>query len=322
MGVGVGAGGGAGGDASGVPPRVRVISDNDYSGDPDGLVQLAQHALSESVELALVVGSRLRPGDPFDPSDRTADNAAAAAREVLALCGRPDVPVVAGSNTPDAGVSEAARAIVAEALRDDPRPLYLCAGAGLTEVAAALRLEPSIAARMTLVWIGGPEHPGLAVPPPGAMPIEYNLLIDVPAAAEVFASALPIEQFPRDAYRQPLASVAELRVRMRTAGELGRHLFDALDGVFRMGAAHGLSFGETYALGDSPLVLATALLSAFEPDASSSRTTRVPRPSITPDGQYGPRAGDGPDVRVYTHLDTRLLLEDLYAKLALRAQDA
>ncbi|AZZ54322.1 twin-arginine translocation pathway signal protein [Rathayibacter festucae DSM 15932] len=316
-------GAGAGGVASGVPPRVRVISDNDYSGDPDGLVQLAQHALSESVELALVVGSRLRPGDPFDPSNRTADNAATAAREVLAHCGRPDVPVVAGSNTADGSVvSEAARAIVAEALRDDPRPLYLCAGAGLTEVAAALRLEPSIASRMTLVWIGGPEHPGLAVPPPGAMPIEYNLLIDVPAAAEVFASALPIEQFPRDAYRQPLASVAELRVRMRTAGELGRHLFDALDGVFRMGVAHGLSFGETYALGDSPLVLATALLSAFEPDASSSRTARVPRPSITPDGQYGPRAGDGPDLRVYTHVDTRLLLEDLYAKLALRAADA
>lgn len=316
--------GGGGGDAvvGAVPPRVRVISDNDYSGDPDGLVQLAQHALSQSVELALVVGSRLRPGDPFDASDRTADNAAAAAREVLALCGRRDVPVVAGSNAPDAGVSAAARAIVAEALRDDPRPLYLCAGAGLTEVAAALRLEPSIASRMTLVWIGGPEHPGLAVPPPGAMPIEYNLLIDVPAAAEVFASALPIEQFPRDAYRQPLASVAELRVRMRTAGELGRHLYDALDGVFRMGAAHGLSLGETYALGDSPLVLATALLSAFEPDASSSRTARVPRPSITPDGQYGPRAGDGPDLRVYTHVDTRLLLEDLYAKLALRALEA
>lgn len=306
----------------GPAPRVRVISDNDYSGDPDGLVQLAQHALSPSVELPLVIGSHLRPGDPFDPSGRSAVNAAAAAREVLALCGRSDVPVLAGSevavDADDFSPSDAARAIVAEALRDDPRPLYLCAGAGLTEVAAALRLEPSIAARMTLVWIGGPEHPGLATPPPGAMPIEYNLLIDVPAAAEVFASALPIEQFARDAYRQVLASVAELQVRMRTAGPLGRHLFDALDGVFRMGAAHGLSFGETYALGDSPLVLATALLSAFEPDASSSRTALVPRPGISPDGQYVAGTG-GPDVRVYTHVDTRLLLEDLYAKLALRA---
>ncbi|WKK70566.1 nucleoside hydrolase [Rathayibacter oskolensis] len=310
---------------SGVPPRVRVISDNDYSGDPDGLVQLAQHALSPSVELALVIGSHLRPDDPFDPSDRSADNAAEAARAVLALCGRSEVPVVAGSNValgPPSGpgasseASPAARAIVAEALREDPRPLFLCAGAGLTEVAAALRLEPAIASRMTLVWIGGPEHPGLASPPPGAMPIEYNLLIDVPAAAEVFASELPIEQFARDSYRQVLASTAELRVRMHGAGALGRHLFDALDAVSAMGAAHGLSFGETYALGDSPLVLATALLSAFEPDTSSSRSVRVPRPGLSGEGQYVAGTG-GPDVRVYTAVDTRLLLEDLYAKLAL-----
>jgi purine nucleosidase len=32
-------------------PRMRVVSDNDYSGDPDGLVQLAHHALSTSVDL-------------------------------------------------------------------------------------------------------------------------------------------------------------------------------------------------------------------------------------------------------------------------------
>ncbi|MWV48922.1 nucleoside hydrolase [Rathayibacter sp. VKM Ac-2803] len=304
-----------------MPPRVRVISDNDYSGDPDGLVQLAQHALSPSVELSLVIGSHLRPDDPFDPSGRSADNAASAARTVLALCGRSEVPVIAGSNTAATEPSAAAHAIVAEALREDPRPLYLCAGAGLTEVAAALRLEPAIASRMTLVWIGGPEHPSLASPPPGAMPIEYNLLIDVPAAAEVFASELPIEQFARDSYRQVLASTAELRVRMRGAGALGRHLFDALGAVSVMGAAHGLSFGETYALGDSPLVLATALLSAFEPDTSSSRSVRVPRPGISTGGQYVPGNG-GPDVRVYTAVDTRLLLEDLYAKLALAGLDA
>lgn len=310
--------------AGAVPARVRVISDNDYSGDPDGLVQLAQHALSPSVELVLVVGSHLRPGDPFDPSDRTAENAAEAARTVLALCGRSEVPVIAGSNAAlgsDPEPSAAARAIVAEALREDPRPLYLCAGAGLTEVAAALRLEPAIASRTTLVWIGGPEHPGLAEAPPGAMPIEYNLLIDVAAAAEVFASELPIEQFARDSYRQVLASVAELRVRMHGAGELGRHLFDALDSVFRMGAAHGMSFGETYALGDSPLVLSTALLSAFEPDTSSSRSVRVPRPGVSAEGQYVAGNG-GPDVRVYTAVDTRLLLEDLYAKLALAGLEA
>ena len=40
-------------------PRIRVVVDNDFSGDPDGLVQLAHHALSPSVDLRLVDDSLL-----------------------------------------------------------------------------------------------------------------------------------------------------------------------------------------------------------------------------------------------------------------------
>jgi len=302
---------------------MRIVVDNDFSGDPDGLVQLAHHALSPSVDLRLVIGSHLGPDDPFDPTGTTADNAAAVAREILALAGRDDVPVRAGSNaaladrtTPVA--SPAARALVAEAMRDDvDTPLYVCAGAGLTEIASAWLIEPRIAERLTLVWIGGPEHPDLAVPPPGAMPIEYNLLIDVRAASVVFGdSSIPIWQVPRDAYRQTLASFAELRLRMAGQGPLGERLFAALDGVRTMAGEHG-ELGETYALGDSPLVLLTALQSAFEPDPSSSRYVVRETPGIGDDGQYRPSPGARP-LRVYTHTDNRLMLEDLYAKLALR----
>ena len=41
-------------------PRLRVITDNDYSGDPDGLVQLAHLLLSPSVDVRAVLGSHLR----------------------------------------------------------------------------------------------------------------------------------------------------------------------------------------------------------------------------------------------------------------------
>src|SRR3954465_8130226 len=230
--------------------RIRVVVDNDFSGDPDGLVQLAPPALSPAVERELVIGSHLRPGDPFDPSDTTADNAAALAREVLALAGRDDVPVLAGSNVglTDRGPpirAAAAEALVAEAMRTDVEtPLYVCAGAGLTELASAWLIEPRIAERLTLVWIGGPEHPDLAAPPPDAMPIEYNLLIDVLAASVVFGdSSIPIWQVPRDAYRQTLASFAELRVRMAGQGPLGAYLFRALDGVRSAAAEHGYHLG-------------------------------------------------------------------------------
>ena len=38
-----------------VKPRPRVICDNDLGGDPDGLVQLAHHLLSPSVDLCAVL---------------------------------------------------------------------------------------------------------------------------------------------------------------------------------------------------------------------------------------------------------------------------
>jgi purine nucleosidase len=303
-------------------PRIRVISDNDYSGDPDGLAQLAHHALSPSIDLRLVVGSHLRVGDPFDPSGRSAENAAAIAREILEFSGRDDVAVIAGSNVDiisSSGPSAAARAIVAEAMRDDTdAPLFLCCGAGLTEIAAALRLEPGIATRLTLIWIGGAEHAGIAAPPPGAMPIEYNLLIDVPAAGEVFDSAVPIWQVPRDAYRLTLASFTELRYRMANAGPLGARLFEPLERVLELVETHGGSIGETYVMGDSPLVLLTALQSSFEADPSSSASVTVPTPGIDAAGQYVPRP-EGRPLRVFTSLDTRLMFEDLFLKLAVHA---
>lgn len=306
--------------------RMRVISDNDYSGDPDGLVQLAHHALSTSVELVTVIGSHLAVGDPFDPSGRSAQNAAAAARTVLDLAGRPEVRVVAGSEVAlvDASTphrSPGAQAIVDAAMADSDLPLYVVCGAGLTELASAYLLEPRIAQRLTAVWIGGPEHPGLAVAPPradGPELSEYNERIDITAAQVVFDAPIPLWQVPRDAYRQTLMSFAELDLLVRPAGPLGAHLVAALDRVRELAGGAGFDIGETYILGDSPLVLLTALQSAFEPDPSSSRYATVPAPRIADDGSYVPRP-DGRPIRVYTHLDLRLMFGDLVARLALHA---
>lgn len=310
-----------------VPARARVIIDNDFSGDPDGLVQLAHHLLSPSVEIRAVIGSHLRAGDGFDPSDVTADNAAAAAQRVVDLAGLAGtVPVVAGSNTALADrttpiASAATAAIIAEALRDDTDlPLYLACGAGLTEVASAWLLEPRIAERLTVVWIGGPEHEGLAVPPPGSTGPEYNLAIDVVAGQVVFGdSGIPIWQVPRDAYRQTLMSTAELLTRVRGAGPLGDHLEAAVSRVTAMVEQYGMHVGETYIMGDSPLVLLTALQSAFEADPSSSAYVTRPTPGFDDDGSYVDVPGARP-LRVYTRLDTRLMFEDFYAKLAMLAR--
>src|SRR5262245_37346690 len=125
--------------------RARVITDNDYGGDPDGLFELAHLMLSHSVDVSAVIGSRARPDDGWDAS---LDRSVGAARAIVELTGRAaDVEVFAGSDRSlidhsTAAVSPAVDVIIAEALRDDTDlPLYVTCGAALTQIASAWLTE-------------------------------------------------------------------------------------------------------------------------------------------------------------------------------------
>ena len=96
---------------------------------------------------------------------------------------------------------------------------------------------------------------------------------------------------------------------------LGRRLAESIDGLVAMAEGAGLRVGETYCLGDQPLVLLTALHSSFEADPSSSDFVTVPTPRMSAEGWYEARP-DGRPMRVYSRLDTRLMFEDMFLKLA------
>ena len=305
--------------------RARVIIDNDFSGDPDGLFALAQHVLSRSVEIPLIVGSHLHLHDPWDPAATQASNAAAAAEELLRQMNRRGYRIIAGAEAAmesRAGwrPSPATAAIVREALREDTAlPLFYAAGAGLTELALAWLAQPRIGRRLKLVWIGGGEHAGLADPPPGGSDPEYNLSIDLAAAQVVFnESDIEIWQVPRDAYRQMLMSYAEIDALGR-AGPAGRYLAGKIEALLarleRARPGRRPTLGETYILGDSPLVTLTALQSSFQSDPSSSSYVVKPTPILNPAGQYQPTP-EGRPMRVYTRIDTRLTFADMVAKLS------
>ncbi len=298
--------------------RIRVIVDNDWGGDPDGLFLLAHLLLSPSADVRGIVASQ-HHATGFYGHPGTPEHAHEQASALLRLAAPDLAPrLVLGSATGLADLktpadSAAARLIVQEALRDDTKaPLYVLCGGGLTTIASAYLLESRIASRLRLVWIGGPEHPGLASPPPGAGKVEYNLSIDRLAARVVFnVSAIPLWQIPRDAYRQALVSTAELSARIDARAPLGGFLLGRLDDLLQR--AQG-SLGEAYVLGDNPLVLLTALQSSWERDPSSSRYVERPAPLINDAGVYEQNPAGRP-IRVYTTLDTRLLFEDLYAKI-------
>jgi len=309
-----------------IQPRMRVIIDNDFSGDPDDLFALVHHVLSPSIEIPLIIGSHLSVGDEWDPSNVQATNARARAEETLRIMGLEHIfRVIEGSNcgldhrrTPKP--SAAAEGILAEAMRDDLRHLYLVCGAGLTDLASAYLMKPEIAKRLVVIWIGGPEYPDMAPTPPDVEKYEYNQRIDPLAVQVVFnESDLQLWQVPRSSYRDCLISYAEILTKVKPMGAIGRFLYDSIVNIYKWRNNSPPGLGETYILGDQPLVTLTALQASFHPEPSSSTFVSRPAPTINENGSYEDNP-KGRHIRVYTHTDVRLTFEDFFDKLALFAK--
>jgi hypothetical protein len=184
----------------------RVILDNDFAGDPDGLFQLAHHVLSRSVSIPLIIGSHLPAG--FS-NGHEAQDLADRALELLKVMGLDKVHhPVAGSETPITSrqvwrPSKATDAIIHEAMRDDTtEPLIYAAGAGLTELALAWLREPRIGKRIKLIWIGGksPQDLGNPGPEPTSQSSIFQSILWRPRSS----STNPISRFGRYHHR-PIA---------------------------------------------------------------------------------------------------------------------
>ncbi|HEX7853507.1 MAG TPA: nucleoside hydrolase [Sphingobium sp.] len=197
-------------------------------------------------------------------------------------------------------------------------PLYVTVGGGLTEVASALILEPRIADRFTLVWIGGDALPGGGTG-------ETNFNIDPLAAQYLFnETSVPIWQVPRAVYATCMVSATELQAFVAPYGAIGEWLQEKLFAMTRK-FGNKLNTGETWTLGDSPLVLLTALTdwppSTFRSPLRFERTgsslfDEVTAPHLNADGTFTSRT-EGRKIRVYRNVDSRLMLGDFFAKIKL-----
>ena len=182
-------------------------------------------------------------------------------------------------------------------------------------------LAPEIASRFTLVWIGGSPHP--------AGGGEYNLTIDPLAAQHVFNETLvPLWQVTSAAYGMCTVSASELQAWVAPCGAIGAWLYGKLLETGTAMSKFKLNTGETYSLGDSPLVLLTAL-DDWVPSGSgksfryertaSSPYDLVTAPRLLANGKYEPRT-EGRQIRVYERVDTRMMFGDFFAKLRLNAE--
>lgn len=199
-------------------------------------------------------------------------------------------------------MSEGAQFIIEEAMKDDDKPLFAVFLGTLTDLASAYIAEPRIAERLNVVWIGG-----------GVWPIgcpEFNLMQDINAANVVFASDLPLWQVPINAYLQVQVTFAELQLKVRPYGKIGKYLFEQLN-QFNYNYAKYLPHlqGDTWVLGDQPTV--SVLL-----DANHNNYEWHPAPLFSDDMLYIHQQKNRP-IRVYKYIDRHMTLEDFFAKLAI-----
>ena len=133
--------------------RYSVIIDNDFCGDPDGLFQLVHHVLSTSCDIKGIIGAH-HNGFSFFRDLQGKDDAEKSVNKVneaLELMGlKEQLKVVPGAaekmtDPKQPIVSEGARLIVEEALKATPeKPLYVCVGGPLTDIASAWLMNPEI----------------------------------------------------------------------------------------------------------------------------------------------------------------------------------
>lgn len=279
--------------------RIRVIVDTDAACEADDQFAIVHALLTPRFIVKGIIAEQFASEGGQSSVDRSYDEI----QKLLKLMNIDGITVAKGCRKSleselDAPDSEGVQLIIDEALREDDKPLFvLCQGA-ITNVAAALNRCPEIAYRMTVIWIGGGFYPD------GGW--EFNLLNDYHAANVVFKSAVTLWQVPMDCYTTMRVGYAELQHKVMPCGEIGKYLFRQM---VELGLQMDWVAGEGWSLGDSPAV-GIALYH------DCGRYEMRPAPIVNEKGNYI-GAVDRHIIRVYHEIDSRYILEDLFAKLAL-----
>ena len=287
--------------------QIRVIISSDVANEADDQYAIVHQLLTPMFDVRGVIAAHFESKAPG--TETTMERSYRELQKLMQSIGIDDVPALRGCTAPlkndsDAPSCEGVEFLIREALRDDPRPLYVTAQGALTDVAAALNRCPEIGEKMTVVWIGG-------FPYPDGGP-EFNLMQDVAAGRALMASGAAVWQLPVNVYSTMEVSLAELAARVRPCGAVGKYLYEEME-AYNLAFdedAPGLRNGENWCLGDSPVV--GALLGCGW--RGNFHTRRAPL--IADDMRYLPNP-EGKEIRVYDYVDVRFILEDMYAKLKL-----
>ncbi|MCI9442029.1 MAG: nucleoside hydrolase [Ruminococcus sp.] len=291
--------------------KIRVIIDTDAKAEADDQFAIVHALLTPKFLVKGIVTAHFYNAftgeNPFNDTMERSDKEAKYLVELLNL--ENDIPVFRGAKsallnkeTPQTG--EGIHFIIEEALRDDIHPLFIVVQGTLTNVASALLQNPAIAQKMTVVWIGG-------APYSAGGGYEFNLTVDLLAANIVFSSKVPMWQIPLNAYTSIKIGFAELYLKVRPWGEIGQYLYQQMiDYNNQRTDLPDWPAGESWSLGDSPVI--AVLLDEHKCCYEEREAPQVDLYTANYIFYTGNRK-----IRVYHTIDSRFLLEDLFAKLQL-----
>ncbi|MCR4641278.1 MAG: nucleoside hydrolase [Lachnospiraceae bacterium] len=282
--------------------KIRVIIDTDAACEADDPFAIVQALLSPKLIVKGIAAEHFVQEGSMEKSYEEI-------RTILDAMGL-DYPVLKGQEGPlsqDASLSEASDFIVREAMREDEKPLFILCQGAISNVAMAVKSEPKIRERMTVIWIG--TH-GKA---PNAAPFrEFNAGNDIEAANLALESAVNLWLVPSYVYTTINIGIAEIKRRIAPCGKIGQHLYDNLM-EYNHSEGAGWTQGESWSLGDSP-----AIALALNPGCGRFET--APAPHVEEDTSSSEKA-DNPQIRIYKDVDSRYILEDLIAKLELFTEE-
>lgn len=294
--------------------RIRVLLDTDANNELDD-----QHAIAYL----------LFSGDRFDVDGITVnrtkggggiDEQLAEAQRVVRLSGLAgQVPVLKGADgsftdiAPQVGAAtfdgrEAVRFIIERAHAAGSRLVLIPVGK-LTNIALALKRDPSIARKVRVVWLGS------NYPDPG----EYNQENDEPALQYVLDTDVPFE-IALVRYGTPSGTDAvrvsrdEIRRRMGGKGPrvaeavVGRH-----GGEFRTFGDYSIDLFEHIELHGTPpsRALYDMAAVAIVKNPSWARSRRIPAPRLV-DGRWVERPDNPRAITLWEHFDRERILADFF----------
>lgn len=293
--------------------KIRVIIDTDTNCECDDQYAIVHAMLTPKFDVKAIIAEHYGTMRESDSMNKSYEEI----HKVLTLMNLSDfVPVFKGSidkltdeNTPR--ISEGAEFIVKEAISDDSRQLFVVCQGALTNVASAYLINPEIAKKITIIWIGGGKYPS------GGW--EFNLNNDINSANVIFDSNIPLWQVPINVYSLMKVSFMELWEKVSSCGVIGEYLFDntiRINNLFtkifaslpKLDNESGFPPGESWQLGDSvPIGL---MLSDHE-----FHYDIIPAPRFNNDCSYIQRLDNSRKIRVYNYVDSRFILEDMFSKL-------